>query len=72
MTAVEIAYNAISVIVTVVFAIVFTVYARRALDNMEQSEVACAEPVGDPAGSTECRDHLQGSSTARSVPIDVV
>lgn len=73
MTAVEIAYNAISVIVTVVFAIVFTVYARRALDNMEQSEVACAEPVvGDPAGSTESRDHLQGCSTARSVPIDVV
>ncbi|XP_039796897.1 TVP38/TMEM64 family membrane protein slr0305-like isoform X3 [Panicum virgatum] len=68
MTTVEIVYNIVSVIVAVVFAIGFTIYARRALDNMERSGV-CSEPVG---ASTEFRDNLQGCSTARSVPIDVV
>ncbi|KAG0545974.1 hypothetical protein BDA96_02G407600 [Sorghum bicolor] len=72
MTTVEIVYNVVSVIVAIVFAIGFTVYARRALDNMERSEAICTEPVGAPAGSTEFRDQLEGCSTARSVPIDVV
>jgi len=68
MTTVEIVYNIVSVIVAVVFAIGFTIYARRALDNMERSGI-CSEPVG---ALTEFRDNLQGCSTARSVPIDVV
>jgi len=72
MTTVEIVYNVVSVIVAIVFAIGFTVYARRAMDDMERSEVNCAEPASVPAGSPEFRDHLQGCSTARSVPIDVV
>ncbi|TKW36055.1 hypothetical protein SEVIR_2G415200v4 [Setaria viridis] len=72
MTTVEIVYNVVSVIVAVVFAIGFTIYARRTLDNMERSEGICVEPVGVPAVSTEFRDNLQGCSTARSVPIDVV
>lgn len=74
MTTVEIVYNVISVIVAVVFAIGFTIYARRALDNMERSESICIEPVGVPPASTEFRDNLQvqGCLTARSVPIDVV
>ncbi|CAN6206207.1 unnamed protein product [Urochloa humidicola] len=72
MTTVEIVYNVISVIVAVVFAIGFTIYARRALDNMERSGGIYVEPVGAPAASTEFRDNLQGCSTARSVPIDVV
>jgi len=72
MTTVEIVYNVVSVIVAIVFAIGFTVYARRVLDNMERSEAICTEPVGAPAGSTEFRDQLQGCSTVRSVPIDVV
>jgi hypothetical protein len=72
MTTVEIVYNVVSVIVTIVFAIGFTIYARRTLDNMERSEGICVEPVGVPAASTEFRDNLQGCSTARSVPIDVV
>ncbi|CAN6199946.1 unnamed protein product [Urochloa humidicola] len=72
MTTVEIVYNIISVIVAVVFAIGFTIYARRALDNMERSGGIYVEPVGAPAASTEFRDNLQGCSTARSVPIDVV
>ncbi|KAF8668855.1 hypothetical protein HU200_052058 [Digitaria exilis] len=73
MTAVEIVYNVISVIVAVVFAIGFTIYAR-ALDNMERSESICVESVGVPPASTEFRNNLQvqGCSTARSVPIDVV
>lgn len=72
MTTVEIVYNVVSVIVAIVFAVGFTIYARRALDDMERSEAICAEPVAAPAESTEFRDHLQGCSTARSVPIDVV
>jgi len=71
MTTVEIVYNIVSVIVAVVFAIGFTIYARRALDNMERSGI-CSEPVGVHTASTEFRDNLQGCSTARSVPIDVV
>ncbi|KAJ1292053.1 hypothetical protein BS78_02G362700 [Paspalum vaginatum] len=76
MTTVEIVYNVVSVIVAVLFAIGFTIYARRALDNMErerpEATAICVEPVGIPAGPSEFRDHLQGCSTARSVPIDVV
>ncbi|KAG2647021.1 transmembrane protein 64-like isoform X1 [Panicum virgatum] len=71
MTTVEIVYNIVSVIVAVVFAIGFTIYARRALDNMERSGI-CSELVGVHTASTEFRDNLQGCSTARSVPIDVV
>ncbi|CAN6226238.1 unnamed protein product [Urochloa humidicola] len=72
MTTVEIVYNVISVIVAVVFAIGFTIYARRALDDMERSGGIGVEPVGAPAASAEFRDNLQGCSTVHSVPIDVV
>ncbi|KAK3125804.1 hypothetical protein QOZ80_7BG0609930 [Eleusine coracana subsp. coracana] len=72
MSRVEIVYNVISVIIAVLFMIGFTIHARRALDNMENSEGIYPEPVGVPTGSAEFRNNHQGFSTARSVPIDVV
>ncbi|KAK3127810.1 hypothetical protein QOZ80_7AG0578680 [Eleusine coracana subsp. coracana] len=72
MSRVEIVYNVISVIIAVLFMIGFTIYARRALDNMENSEGIYPEPVAVPTGSAQFRNNHQGFSTARSVPIDVV
>ncbi|KAL6657535.1 hypothetical protein ACP70R_005315 [Stipagrostis hirtigluma subsp. patula] len=72
MTTVEIVYNVVSVVVAVSIGIGFTVYARRALNNMESSEGIRTEPVTAPAASAEFRNNHQGCSAARSVPVDVV
>ncbi|TVU37705.1 hypothetical protein EJB05_11035, partial [Eragrostis curvula] len=72
MSRVEIVYNVISAVVAVLFMVGFTIYARRALDDMESSEGIYPEPVAAPARSAEFRNNHQGFSTARSIPIDVV
>uniref|UniRef100_A0A0D9X1W1 VTT domain-containing protein n=1 Tax=Leersia perrieri TaxID=77586 RepID=A0A0D9X1W1_9ORYZ len=72
MTTVEIVYNVISITVAFLIAIGFTIYAKRALDNMERSEGICPEPAGIARGSTELRVHHQERPNSSSVPIDVV
>uniref|UniRef100_A0A0E0QBP6 VTT domain-containing protein n=1 Tax=Oryza rufipogon TaxID=4529 RepID=A0A0E0QBP6_ORYRU len=72
LTTVEIVYNVISITVAFLVAIGFTVYAKRALDEMERSEGTCPEPAGIAHGSTELRAHHQECSNSSSVPIDVV
>uniref|UniRef100_A0A0E0I4K0 VTT domain-containing protein n=1 Tax=Oryza nivara TaxID=4536 RepID=A0A0E0I4K0_ORYNI len=72
LTTVEIVYNVISISVAFLVAIGFTVYAKRALDEMERSEGTCPEPAGIAHGSTELRAHHQECSNSSSVPIDVV
>lgn len=71
MTTVEIVYNVISVIVAILIAVGFTIYAKRALDDIQSSQRR--EPVGIPIGSAELiRCHHQECSSSSSVPIDVV
>lgn len=69
MTTVEIVYNVISVVVAVLIAVGLTVYAKRALDDMQSSEGVGPEPVGS---AELIRGHHQECSSSSSVQIDVV
>ncbi|KAG8079603.1 hypothetical protein GUJ93_ZPchr0007g4134 [Zizania palustris] len=72
MTTVEIVYNVISVTVAALMAIGFTIYAKRALDDIQSSESKCSEPAGIAHGSAELRDRHQECSNASSVQTGVV
>lgn len=73
MTPVEITYNIISFVVAVVLTVVFTVYAKRALNDIKTSDDICGEeqPVV-PSGLYELKSHRQGASHPHPVALDVV
>jgi len=70
MTPVEIAYNAISFVIAIVLTVAFTVYAKRALNDMKSSDGIGKEDHG-PNGSG-ARMSRQERVDARSIELDVV
>ncbi|CAN6306486.1 unnamed protein product [Urochloa humidicola] len=72
MTPVEIAYNVISFIIAIVLTIAFTVYAKRALNDIESSEGICKEEVSGPAGPGARMKHHQERTGSRAVELYVV
>uniref|UniRef100_A0A0A9CW66 Uncharacterized protein n=1 Tax=Arundo donax TaxID=35708 RepID=A0A0A9CW66_ARUDO len=71
MTPVEITYNIISFIVAIALTIAFTVYAKRALNDIKRSEGICKE-VCSPAGSDALKNHHQERANSHYVELDVV
>ncbi|KAF0911992.1 hypothetical protein E2562_012803 [Oryza meyeriana var. granulata] len=69
MTPVEITYNVISFIIAVVLTVAFTVYAKRALNDIKESEGILTEEYGRSAGHK--KPH-QEHSPSRPVPLDDV
>ena len=59
MTPVEITYNVISFIIAIVLTVAFTVYAKRALNEIKSSEGICKEVVSSPAGPGAGMKHHQ-------------
>lgn len=70
MTPVEIAYNAISLVIAIVLTVAFTVYAKRALNDIEGSDDISKDH--GPNGSGARMSHRQERAHARSVELDVV
>ena len=71
MTPVEIAYNAISLVIAIVLTVAFTVYAKRALNDIESSDGMTKEDHS-PNGSGARVSHRQERADARSIQLDVV
>ena len=59
MTPLEITYNVISFIIAIVLTVAFTVYAKRALNEIKSSEGICKEVVSSPAGPGAGMKHHQ-------------
>jgi hypothetical protein len=58
MTPVEITYNIISFIIAIVLTIAFTVYAKRALNDIKMAEgIICKEGSSSPTGSGALKNH---------------
>jgi hypothetical protein len=72
MTPVEIAYNVISFIIAIVLTVAFTVYAKRALNDIKSSEGIYKEEVLGPAFSGARSKHHQERSGSYPVELDVV
>jgi len=72
MTPVEIAYNAISFIIAIVLTVAFTVYAKRALNDIKSSDDIGKEEDQCPNGSGARTNHRQERADARSIELDVV
>uniref|UniRef100_A0A0E0D193 VTT domain-containing protein n=1 Tax=Oryza meridionalis TaxID=40149 RepID=A0A0E0D193_9ORYZ len=70
MTPVEITYNAISFVIAVVLTVAFTVYAKRALNDIKESEGILTEEYG--RSSTGHKNPHQERSPSRPVPLDDV
>jgi len=71
MTPVEIAYNAISFVIAIVLTVAFTVYAKRALNDIKSSDGIGKEEDHGPNGSG-ARMSRQERVDARSIELDVV
>nr|CAB3500685.1 unnamed protein product [Digitaria exilis] len=56
MTPVEITYNVISFIIAIILTIAFTVYAKRALNDIKSSEGICKDEVPGPGARAGSRD----------------
>ncbi|KAL6650022.1 hypothetical protein ACP70R_014246 [Stipagrostis hirtigluma subsp. patula] len=72
MTPVEITYNIISFIIAIVLTIAFTVYAKRALNDIKGSDVICKEEVPSSTGSVALKNHGQERAGSHSVELDIV
>jgi hypothetical protein len=74
MTPVEITYNIISFIIPIVLTIAFTVYAKRALNNIKMSEdIICKEGSSIPIGSGALKNHHpQGRAGSHSIELVIV
>jgi hypothetical protein len=58
MTPVEITYNIISFIIAIVLTIAFTVYAKRALNDIKMAEgIICKEGSSSPTESGALKNH---------------
>lgn len=69
MTPMEITYNAISFVIAVVLTVAFTVYAKRALNDIKESEGILTEEYGISTGH---KNPHQERSPSRPVPLDDV
>ncbi|XP_062211388.1 uncharacterized protein LOC133912586 isoform X2 [Phragmites australis] len=72
MTPVEITYNIISFIIAIILTIAFTMYAKRALNDIKRSEGICKEEACGPAGSGALKNHHQERANSHSIEVDVV
>uniref|UniRef100_A0A0A9HSM1 Uncharacterized protein n=1 Tax=Arundo donax TaxID=35708 RepID=A0A0A9HSM1_ARUDO len=71
MTPVEITYNIISFIIAIALTMAFTVYAKRALNDIKESE-GISKEVCSPVGSGALKNHHQERACSRSVELHVV
>ncbi|CAD6203794.1 unnamed protein product [Miscanthus lutarioriparius] len=71
MTPVEIAYNAISFVIAIVLTVSFTVYAKRALNDIKSSDGISKEEDHGPNGSGARMSHRQERADVRSIELDV-
>ncbi|KAG8063242.1 hypothetical protein GUJ93_ZPchr0003g18106 [Zizania palustris] len=73
MTPVEITYNIISFVIAVVLTVAFTVYAKRALNDIKESGGILTKDYGRSAGSTGHKNPGQECSPSRPAAVlDVV
>ena len=73
MTPVEITYNVISFIIAIVLTVAFTVYAKRALNDIKMSEGICKEPHSPARLSGALKNHHRHERAAsHSIELDVV
>lgn len=56
MTPVEITYNVISFVIAIALTIAFTVYAKRALNDIKSSEDICKDELPGPGTRAGSRD----------------
>ncbi|KAL6878377.1 hypothetical protein ACP4OV_012547 [Aristida adscensionis] len=59
MTPVEITYNIISFIIAIVLTIAFTVYAKRALNDIKESDGVCKDETRSTPASGALKNHHQ-------------
>ncbi|KAK3147119.1 hypothetical protein QOZ80_3BG0278320 [Eleusine coracana subsp. coracana] len=72
MTPVEITYNIISFIIAIILTIAFTIYAKRALNDIKMSEGICKEACS-PAEAGALKNHRhQEHAASHSIELDIV